>query len=186
MIYIKYIVLTIVQFIITWVSYVLAPFVTLFADKYANLPSWLYAFQTYDNTLDGDEGWIKEHRPFKIEDNKFKRWVNHTTWLWRNPAYGFDMFFGADCKVDDFLATEGDRRTSDGPYHPGIHKWKVYRGDKLIAFQWYYVGDFNKTHCLRVNLGWKLWQVEGVALKGRVLEDTTCQLVFTPGIKKKR
>jgi len=194
---IKYVILAIIQFAIDIFSYPLAPFVALFCDKDGNLPKWLSLFQTYDNTCDGDDGYKEEHRFFPANENGFQRWANRTGWLWRNPAYGFDMLLGASCQVGDTLVISGDRATGDGPYHPGSCNWRLYRDTKLIAFQWYFVSDYNATKCLRVNAGWKLWNGEeltdmpadklGNATGSFTLKkSSTFQLVFTPGLNNKR
>jgi len=186
MIYIKYIFLATLQLFIGLVSYLLAPFVALFCNKDGNLPEWLSLFQTYDNTCDGDDGYKEEHRFFPENANVFQVWANRTGWLWRNPAYGFDMLLGCNCKIGDMLIISGDRDTGDGPYHAGVCEWKLYRDGKLVAFQWYYVGNFSTTKCLRVNAGWKLWNAEELTEKGIITKKTKCQLVFTPGINNKR
>lgn len=193
MIYIKYILFAIVQLLIDVVSFPLAPLVALFADKDGNLPKWLSLFQTYDNTLDGDDGYKQEHRFFPDNANAFQVWANRTGWLWRNPAYGFDMLLGADVQVGDNLFINGNRLTSDNPYLAGSCLWVLKRNGKTIAFQYYYVGNFTTTKCLRLNAGWKLWNAEPA--KAVPLEytqiwyeldtPTTCQLVFTPSINNK-
>lgn len=194
---IKYILLAIIQFGIDILSIPLAPFVALFCDSNGNLPKWLSLFQTYDNTCDGDDGYKQEHRFFPANANGFQRWANRTGWLWRNPAYGFDMLLGADCQVGDILVITGDRATSDAPFHEGSCVWKLIRNEKIIAFQYYAVKDFTTTKCLRVNAGWKLWNAEeltemttdklGIAIGSFTINQAgTCQLVFTPGINAKR
>ena len=77
----------------TIATYILAPVLVLFA-KDGWLPSWCWWFQTWDNSLDGDNGWQFEHRPFLNifpyrSLSSFQRWVCRFMWLWRNPAYGF-------------------------------------------------------------------------------------------------
>ena len=186
MIYIVYTFLAIIQLIIDIVSYPLAPLVALFCDKNGNLPSWLSLFQTYDNTCDGDDGYKEEHRFFPKNANGFQRWANRTGWLWRNPAYGFDMLLGVTCQVGDRLIISGDRATGDAPYHAGVCKWALYRNGKLVGFQYYMVGNFSATKCLRVNVGWKLWNAEEITEASIIMKKTTCQLVFTPGLNNKR
>jgi hypothetical protein len=192
MIYIVYILLAIVQLVISLVSYPLAPLIALFSDANGNLPYWLSAFQTYDNTLDGDDGYKQEHRFFPDNANALQVWANRTGWLWRNPAYGFDMLLGVDVRIGDVLIVEGDRATGDNPYHSGYCSWKLYRNNELVGFQYYWVGNFTNTKCLRVNVGWKLWNAEEFtdALPnslGRflVVRNGKCQLVFTPSINNK-
>jgi hypothetical protein len=185
MIYIKYILFAIVQLLIDVVSFPLAPLVALFADKDGNLPKWLSLFQTYDNTLDGDDGYKAEHRFFPDNANAFQVWANRTGWLWRNPAYGFDMLLGADVQVGDILRINGDRATGDNPFHAGLCTWKLYRQGKLISFQYYFVMSVSTTKCLRINAGWKLWNAEDYEINKVIAQPTTCQLVFTPSINNK-
>ena len=185
MIHLKFVLLATLQLVIDLVSYPLAPLVVLFCDKDGNLPKWLSPFQTYDNTCDGDDGYKQEHRFFPANANAFQVWANRTGWLWRNPAYGFDMLLGVTCQVGDVLIISGDRDTGDGPYHAGTCKWELYRDGKLIGFQYYMVSNFSATKCLRVNAGWKLWNAEEVTQASIITKETTCQLVFTPGINNK-
>ena len=138
---------------------------------------------------DGDDGYKEEHRFFPANANGFERWANRTGWLWRNPAYGFDMLLGATNQVGDVLSIRGDRKISDNPYRPGICTWKVTRKGKTVAFQLYYIQPFTASTCLRVNLGWKLWNLEQFTKAGDwpvgdfVFTDSgTAQLVMTPGI----
>jgi hypothetical protein len=65
--------------LLTWV---LAPVLPLFVQSDGNLPRYLYWFQTFDNTFTSGPvsvGWTPSY------------WSS-VLWLWRNPAYGFDMF----------------------------------------------------------------------------------------------
>ena len=87
--YVKYIILVFISLIADVCNYFLAPFVVLFANQDGYLPRYLSWFQTPDNSLDGDGGWQREHRPFKVQDTKFKQWWNRTRWLYRNSMYGF-------------------------------------------------------------------------------------------------
>ena len=76
----------------TVATYVLVPFLVLF-QKDGWLPNWAWWFQTWDNSLDGDNGWQFEHRPWLdvpyADLNSVQLWVCRFMWLWRNPAYGF-------------------------------------------------------------------------------------------------
>jgi hypothetical protein len=92
---------------------------------------------------------------------------------------------GVNCEVGDVLIINGDRAVSDNPYHSGTCSWKLYRNGKLISFQYYYVGNFSSTKCLRLDAGWKLWNVENNTKNTIVVSPITCQLVFTPGINNK-
>jgi len=78
---------------LTLISYVLVPFLVLFQSD-GRLPSWCWWFQTFDNSLDGDNGWQTEHRPYlDIPYNQLTSWqlyVSRVLWLYRNPVYGFE------------------------------------------------------------------------------------------------
>ena len=81
------------HWLLTVISYPVVPFLTLF-QKDAWLPNWCFWFQTWDNSLDGDNGWQTEHRPWlDTPYNKLSAlqlWVSRFMWLWRNPVYGFE------------------------------------------------------------------------------------------------
>ncbi len=148
-----------------WVSckvlnYPLSPMVVLFANDSGWLPAWLWWFQTPDNPLDGDSGWRTEHRPFKLEDAGWKRWANRTGWLWRNSMYGFKQsVLGVHRSFGDSLEVIGDERTSDKPIgHSGVVMRYIGNGGKRTSFQYYRVMQWGNTgRCLRINIGWKLW-----------------------------
>ena len=170
MVYLKYAVLVICAQLADLLNYFIAPVAVLFASKEGWLPRWLNWFQTPDASLDGDQGWIVEHRPFKAETNAFKRWVNRTGWLYRNSTYGFAIgVLGAKLSAEDVIEVDGDTKVSNRPLFNGLVIRRVRRNGKVVYFQWYYVKAWSKTRCLRVNIGWKLW---GDAPSG--------QLVFSP------
>jgi hypothetical protein len=172
--YIRYFLLVLVDLTVSFLNFFLAPVVVLFAQNDGWLPRWLWWFQTPDNPLDGDGGWKTEHRRFKIEDKPWKRWYNRTTWLYRNSMYGFCIdVLGAKTLGTDTLVLTGNRAASDNPFHEGHFHYRLYRDEKLIAFQYHLIWAWSKTRCLRLNIGWKLWDF-------RVGEDRNCQLTFSP------
>lgn len=92
--YIVYPLLVIINLIGTVLTFPLAPLIVLFkenkegwldnAKKWGvgpRLKSWLFWFQTPDNSLDGDVT-FEYHFPEK-------NWWSRVHWLWRNPFYGF-------------------------------------------------------------------------------------------------
>lgn len=144
------------------VAWPLTPIVVLFAKKDGWLPNWLYWFQTHDNSLDGDGGWITESRPFLRETSRLKRYVNRCFWLWRNSLYGFnESVLSVETGYGlEKLVTKGNPAVSNHPLGvPGAVKRELYRNGRLIAWQWYYIKPlfFYKKKCLRINLGWKIW-----------------------------
>jgi len=93
----RYLLMLPIFILATIATYVLVPFLVLF-QKDAWLPSWCWWFQTWDNSLDGDNGWQTEHRPWlDVPYNLlsgWQVWVCRFMWLWRNPAYGFAYRLG--------------------------------------------------------------------------------------------
>lgn len=172
--YPRYLLLVIISITSDLLNYFLAPIVVLFASEDGWLPSWLSWLQTPDNSLDGDNGWKQEHRPFLIEDSKFKQWWNRTRWLYRNSMYGFAIdVLGAKTLPTDTIQIIGDVNVSNRPLHNGLVKRYIIRDGKPIYFQFYYVKAWSEIRCIRINLGWKLWSFQQD-------KATNCQLTFSP------
>jgi hypothetical protein len=158
MMYILYAMLVIVSLTADFLNLFLAPAAALFASESGWLPRWLWWFQTPDNSLDGDEGWKAEHRPFMIEDSKVKRWWNRTRWMHRNSMYGFAIgVLGYTVQEGDIYSAEGSESVGNRPLHNGLVKRKFVTKDGEEYWQCYYVKAWSKTKCIRINLGWKLW-----------------------------
>lgn len=174
MMYLRYALLVVVSILGDLLNYFLAPVVVLFASDAGWLPRWLWWFQTPDNSLDGDGGWQREHRPFLIETKAWQRWWNRTRWLYRNSMYGFAIdVLGAKTRPGDRLVIEGNPAVSNRPLVNGGVFRTLYRAGKPIYFQFYYIKAWSATRCVRINLGWKLWGFkEG--------ESINCQLTHSP------
>jgi len=172
--YLRYIILVIISLLADLVNYAVAPIVTLFASEDGWLPRWLWWFQTPDNPLDGDGGWQQKHRPYLIEDSKAKRWWNRTRWIYRNSMYGFAIdVLGAKTKGTDVLVVKGNPQVSNRPLTNGLVTRVLYRDNKPIYWQFYYVRAWSATRCIRINLGWKLWGFKAG-------EDNNLQLTHSP------
>lgn len=155
--YTRYIMLVIASLTADFLNLFLAPIVALFASESGWLPRWLSWFGTKDNSLDGDEGWKTEHRPFMVEDSKIKRWANRTAWLYRNSMYGFShSVLGVTIQPGFAYSSTGDERVSNRPLQNGLVRRKLVSGGKEY-WQWYYVRAWSDTKCVRINFGWKLW-----------------------------
>lgn len=153
----KYISLLAAELLAKVINYPLAPVAVLFASEDGWLPKWLSYLGTPDNSLDGDEGWKTEHRQFKVEDSKFKQWVNRTAWLYRNSMYGFSQsVLGVTIQPGFTYSVSGDELVSNRPLHNGLVNRKLVSGGKEY-WQWYYVRAWSDTKCIRINFGWKLW-----------------------------
>ena len=98
---------------------------------------WLSWFQTPDNSLDGDAGFI-QHFPEK-------NWWSRVHWLWRNPFYGFAVkyFHGTDG-----MSYSGDLHCDES--HPGH---LLVKGQGLFQYV-LFKPLFGKT--LYLNLGWNI------------------------------
>lgn len=130
---------------------VLNPLVALFADEEGWLPRWLSWFGTPDNPIDGDPPFRELHAPFKGAVTGWKRWVNRTVWLYRNPAYGFDWSVLAD-RSEGQLVIKGTRPLGGDLSHDGWYFARVGN-----AWQLYVTHHWNDTHTTKINLGNKLW-----------------------------
>lgn len=159
----RYVLSVLASLLADFLNLFLAPLVVLFASKEGWLPRWLWWFQTPDNSLDGDEGWKERGKP---------GYLSRVRWLWRNSMYGFAIgVLGAGLGNADRVVTTGDPKVSNRPLREGLVIRRVYRGSKVIYFQWYYVKAWLSTRCIRINLGWKLWG-----------DHPTGQLVHSPSL----
>ena len=88
------------------------------------------------------------------------------------PPLGFVV------KKGDVYGFEGDEATADnnGGHSGKVLRW-IERGGKVVAFQFYLVHQYSwhKTRCLRVCLGWKLWQAPAV---GKTCQHTARVAIF--------
>lgn len=125
----------------------LAPILPLFADKAGWLPAWLWWFETPDNSLDGDHGWKTEHLV------GWPRYVKRVMWLWRNPAYAFEIdVLGARFNLDDPVLWMGD---------PWIRNRAHARAGSLLVtigdyWCWKRIEHLFGDRCLMMEFGWKL------------------------------
>ena len=157
--YLKFLLLIPLDWIMTLLGLLLAPVLPLLATHEAKLPRWLSWFDTYDNTLDGDDGWKNEH--FKALNVKgdaadaVRIYLKRTLWLMRNTAYGFSHnVAGVKVAADDVVSWEGNQKVGNRPLSEG--KCKAYLRGNNKAFMLYYVKKTFKGKCLRVYVGWKL------------------------------
>lgn len=161
----------------TLLSILLAPVLPLFASKDGYLPSWLNWFQTYDNPLDGDQGFKTIHAPFKGDNLSYaKVYLNRVWWLLRNPGYTFDKeILGAKITSLSDMVVAGDLTISDqAPAKAGYNYITIGN-----AWGLYYIKQLGK-YCFRVRLGWKLT----VYADGNGTLPSTAQFVFSPRIVK--
>lgn len=135
---------------------IMSPILALFCDEDGWLPSWLGWFQTPDNSCDGDRG----HKARWPKQGKIYNWMRRTAWLFRNSAYGFNLKLGFKYKEGDVRMTIGNPDAGDRSGVSGIVHHFVYRNNKLVAFQHYYVKHyriFGIWRCVRAGFGYKIW-----------------------------
>lgn len=168
MLYIKWFLLAISGILLKYlIAFPLTPLLVLLATKENKLPSWLAWFDTFDATLDGDEGWINGTRPYKEEKSKYQRYVNRCYWLWRNSLYGFSRsvvgYKHYKLAPKETMKIYGDLETTNTHQgHSGSVSRKLYVDDKLVAWQYFRVSQWgNSKKCTRLNIGWKLWDGQG-------------------------
>ena len=180
--YLKWLCLVPVMILVTLATYVLAPVLPLFAQdrlgfldnatrygRGAYLPTWLSWFQTFDNSLDGDEGWRIEHAQWRFKlPQALAVYVGRIGWLWRNPGYGFGLVQITQQDCISFLCS-GDPSVSDSPLHEGHFTISTAR-----YWQLRYVKRLTATKCLYLNLG---WNITGALLSGKA---QTCSFAFSP------
>ncbi len=151
-------VLNILMFVL---AMVLAPVLPLFAIGRDVLPAWLSWFQTPDNGLDGDANFKANVAPFRGDQVGWRRYVNRIRWLWRNPAYGFDIsVLGFALAPETKVQTVGTREFS-GALKSGWFFAMAINADGSMAWQFYAVKVWG-ARASRVDFGWKLWGDPGV------------------------
>lgn len=141
-------------------AYILAPVLPLFASQrrgWVNnhekqvvgprLPEWLSWFDTPDNDLFGDDGHAERHAGRS-------EYYQMVTWLWRNPAYGFEWHgpLAADTTADMPLRLWGNPWIRNR--HLAVAGWYFctvgpYWNYKAVQPLW---GDL----CFMSEFGWKL------------------------------
>ena len=172
----KWIFLLFANLIFTILAVVLIPVISLFVDKDGWLPKWLWWFQTPDTAIGKSEWFLANAAPYKAPSTWWETYANRMAWLFRNPAYGFDLgVLAYNTKDGDVLKVRGTR-TMDGVVVENDPK--IINGDvrhagwfyatKGSAWQLYVVHHWNENHCTKLNLGWKLWG------------DDPHQFVFSP------
>ena len=123
----------------------------------ANLPKWLQWFQTDDHDCDGDRGSWERHPGF----DWWSTYKRRTAWFFRNTAYGFCIrVIGVPVYPSDEYVVKGNPDASDTNGVSGACFRRVYRDDKLICFQFYYIRWYENRWfraCVRIGLGWKLF-----------------------------
>lgn len=158
--FLKYLLFIVLHVIMILVTIGLSPILPAFAIGKPILPKWLSWFQTPDNPLDGDEGFITKHAPFKGQQKGVKQYINRIVWILRNPYYGLAYgSMGATIK-DTPVVVKGNRYVSndgnrDLERHVGQSGYVLVKSGK--HFELYLVYQHGKSaKCFMARFGWKM------------------------------
>ncbi len=157
MLYVKWFLCLFPSFLMEIVGRVLAPILPFFVQEDGYLPSWLWWFQTPDNPCDGDEGHWERHPG----TDAWSTYTRRVAWFWRNVTYGFNIeVIGFKHKDGDVRMVYGDPTVGDRTGVSGTCRWAVYRNNKKVAFQFYFVKHYKLLghwRCIRIGAGYKVW-----------------------------
>jgi hypothetical protein len=132
---------------LTAIAYLFAPIICAFADSNNRLPKWLSWFGTPDNLATGDPAfWPQQHptySPYKLA----------VTWMWRNPAQGFDQWAKADVAYNTPVDVRGNIYIHDGVYGPPIGGWFLITAGGYFQFQAIIPTSIG---CFEMHSGWSL------------------------------
>jgi hypothetical protein len=129
--------------VLTLVAYIFCWLIALFVDKDGNLPTFLRWFQTPDATC-YDDMWVAEHPTW----SKYKI---ATTWIARNPAFGFRKFCSVGAKR--CIVSKGNVNIADGEF--GVAGWYFLVGDDS-SWNLSFIINLGNGSCFRGSWGWYL------------------------------
>lgn len=164
MIFLYWILLSILSVTATLLSYVLAPIAALFLTKEKNLMflrSWL---QPSDNPATGDQSWKDQHPAYS--DYRLA-----ASYMWRNPSQGFDQMCAAKVGRNSVYQLSGNINVSDSR---GIAGWYLIICNGYFHLSWVLPIPITGM-CIEGSWGWRLNNiVEGYD------HQTMGQLMATP------
>lgn len=176
MIFLKWLLFAIADFLFTAQCYITNPFICLFADEYGSLPKALRWWQTWDNTLDVE--WIvTERKAPKIFCYDYgKHYIYHMENHATNTA-GYVDIIGPDftlceriqryfCRLVWMYRNTGygfsyevagvnvESVTKYADYSKNGNRNKLYTADN--AYMLRYEQDYSDTRKIRIWFGWKI------------------------------
>jgi hypothetical protein len=124
------------SWVITLTAYICAPLIALSVDANGNLPRLLKYFQTPDAPCWGADFWATDNPTYS------KYWMIVTcskywmivTWLWRNPAQGFDQSVKAKVTAHTPVTVKGNLLIKDTS--PSISGWFLITGGGYFQLSW--------------------------------------------------
>ena len=161
MIYAKWLVLCVLDWVLLLTVPVAAPIVALFTryqphgkDSY----SWGWIWGTYDNPPQGDEGFMRKRAPFAGEVYGWRGYVNRVVWMIRNPLYGFARMIALPYGANTVQQVLGQDGISDKDKRPGWYFVRVrdLTSWRVVGFEFYGVFPYTSSRNVRIRLGWKI------------------------------
>jgi hypothetical protein len=129
----------------TLIAYIFAPIICLAVNSEGNLPAYLSWFGTPDNPAIGDVFWKERH-------SDYSNYQLTVTWMWRNPAQGFDQFVKAKVDYSTPVKVFGNINIDDSAKLP-IGGWFLITGDGYFQLQIIVSTAFG---CFESHWGWSL------------------------------
>ena len=159
MIYLKWLVLCLFDWVLLLTVPIAAPIIAAFTRPQphdAGPYSWGWIWGTYDNPPQGDVGYVRQRSPVPGLITGWQGYLNRTWWMIRNPLYGFARGSSIAYRPDFDQVLIGKDGISDKDKVPGWYFVRLYRKGKLAGFEFYGVFPWSETRNLRVRLGWKI------------------------------
>jgi len=145
-----YSILSMLNWPLTLFAWLVAPVIPLFASNDGWLPKGLSWFQTPDNSLHGDSGWITQHWQWRYSlPIGMCNYIGMVGWLIRNPAYGFGLEKLYGPLYANFI---GDNTIRDNANAKA--GWLLVTCDDLFQLTWIVPIGFSR--CFMLNLGWNI------------------------------
>lgn len=160
MIYVKWLLLTLIDYFLLIVTAIpaaiIVPLFTRAQSYDKEVYTWGWLWGTYDNPPQGDEGYVAKRAWFIGETTGWKGYLNRVGWMLRNPLYGYSKLCGLKYDAMDTTVLLGNENISDKYKIPGWMFARLYRDGKLVGFEFYCVKPWSETKDLRARLGWKM------------------------------
>lgn len=152
MIFLKYLCYAFASILANIAGIVVVPVALLHGGLRSPLPAWA---SWWDNDREpfGDTA----RAPAIAAASGLKLFWLRFNWLAiRNPANNLGRELGVAYDDHAFVNRTGNQNTSDQG-EQGVLFNTLHRHGNVIAFEFYYVKAWSKTRCVRIRLGWKLW-----------------------------
>jgi len=159
MIYLKWLVLALLDWALLLTIPIAAPIIAAFTREQPHdspTYTWGWIWGTYDNPPQGDEGFVRKRALFTGVTTGFKGYLNRIHWMVRNPLYGYAKYCSINYDKDASLTWTGNPDISDKYKISGWYFAKLQKAGRLLGFEFYCVTPWSATRDLRMRLGWKM------------------------------